>query len=509
MVSRVVATKQANGAPPNASNAPSASNETFTGLCEALNSHQQDLVKQEKQAVADIYSIEFTPDTLGAYQVADPGSSTVLSKTAMQNPNTAKNKLDPATNKVANNTKAWQVTAGTQIIQLIDQVMRGSRYITDQQNTKIEPVPDPKTGLQKQTSNPRPSNGITAWYKITMQSTQLKYDWIRKDHAYAIKYIVSPYALNQMASQYFPDSRYRGSHKSYYYWFTGENTQVLQFEQEYNNLYRLTVSGIGKDIQSKTTVDFREQYRKTYMPTSENRGQGLAGYTNEPADNAASFFYSPTDQARANLRIIGDPAWMQQGEVGLGVTAKNFNFNPFNPDGGINYESQEILFDLSFNPPTDYNLNTGITEVNNIRNQAHENRTYTAIRCKSIFRQGRFEQQLEGRMLIEYTDLAKQKAAVARPVATTAKPTIRKSNTNRINSVEEINYDNQGNPINSNAEPLKTPTPTTPTPAAPPRPPTSGAENLNGEQPPVTTANQSDPGQPPGAPNPQIIAREA
>ena len=327
--SRVAAANAAKqpGAPPNASNAPTATNETFTGLCEALNSHQRDLVKQEKQAVADIYSIDFTPETLGAYQVADPGSSTVLASTAMQNPNTAKNKLDPKSNKVANNTKAWQVTAGTQIIQLIDQVMRGSRFITDQQNTKIEPVPDPKTGLQKQTSNPRPGNGITSWYKITMQSTQLKYDWIRKDHAYAIKYIVSPYALNQMASQYFPDSRYRGSHKSYYYWFTGENTQVIQFEQEYNNLYRLTVSGIGKDLHTKTTVDFREQYRKTYMPTSENHGQGLGGYTNEPADSAASFFYSPTDQARANLRIIGDPAWMQQGEVGLGVSAKNFNFN--------------------------------------------------------------------------------------------------------------------------------------------------------------------------------------
>jgi hypothetical protein len=107
---------------------------------------------------------------------------------------------------------------------------------------------------------------------------------------------------------------------------------------------------------------------------------------------------------------VGDPAWMQQGEIAEGINAKNFNFNPFNNDGTINYDSQEVVFDISWNQPEDYNFNTGLVEVNNTgikpggtpRTQPQLNFTYTAIKCKNIFSKGRFEQDLEGRLLIEF-----------------------------------------------------------------------------------------------------------
>ena len=310
----------ATGAAPSvASAAPAATNKVFTGLCEALNAHQQYLVQTNQYEVADIYSIEFSPQAnLGSFQVVKPGS-TDLSNTATTNPTTAAAKLDSAQQQVNTNTQIWQVSAGTQIIQLIDQIMRSSRYITDQQNSQTSTVRDPVTGLQKQVPNQNNRTGTTAWYKVTMQATQLKYDNKRKDHAYSMKFIVTPYVITQMASQYFPDSRYRGSHKSYNYWFTGANTQILNFEQEYNSYYRLTLSGIGKNLSKQTTHDFRDQYRRTYMAASENHGQGQAGDANNPADSGASFLYSPTDQAKVNLKIVGDPAWMQQGEVGIEI----------------------------------------------------------------------------------------------------------------------------------------------------------------------------------------------
>ena len=404
--SAAAAAASTGAAPSAASAAPVATDKVFTGLCEALNAHQQYLVQTKKAQIADVYSIQFTPNgNLGAFQVVKPGQ-TDLSNTATTNPNTASAKLDSTKQQVNTKSQIWQVSAGTQIIQLIDQIMRSSSYITGQQNTQTNPVYDPVTGLQKQTANPNPGNGTTAWYKVTLLAKDLGYDNIRKDHAYNMTFIITPYAITQMSSQYFPDSRYRGSHKSYNYWFTGLNTQILNFEQEYNSYYRLTLTGTGKDLSKGTTHDFRDQYRRTYMATSENRGQGQSGYTNEAADNGASFLYSPTDQAKVNLKIVGDPAWMQQGEVGIGMVANAFNFNPYLADGTINYDSQEIVFDVSFNAPQDYNFSTGIVDVNSKTGQPQENFTYTAIKCKNTFSKGRFEQQLEGRLLIEYCMIA-------------------------------------------------------------------------------------------------------
>jgi hypothetical protein len=393
-------------APAKAPAAPGKTNDVFTGLVEALNTFQRRLADPKnpnrKYDVPDEYAIEFAPFTLGAATLKRQGT-TDKSNTPMQQRTPAA--LSSASNSVNTKASRISVSAGMQIVQFIDQVMRSSSYITDQQLYIV----DPET--QEIKPNPNPPGGIVAWYKVSVQAIQLGYDARRHDHAYRMTYIITPYAINSLPSDWFKNSRYRGSHKSYNYWFTGANKEILNFEQEYNSLYRLIISGLNVPVQQART-DFRDpnQYRRTFLPASENHAKGADGYVNEAGDNAASFLYSPSDQARAKLRIVGDPAWMQQGEIAEGVNNVNFNFNPFNNDGTINYDSQEVVFDISWNQPTDYDLNTGLMDVNNTgvqpggnpRTQPQLNFTYTAIKCKNIFSKGRFEQDLEGRLLIEF-----------------------------------------------------------------------------------------------------------
>jgi hypothetical protein len=382
--------------PPKASAAQAKTGAVYSSLVDALNQHQQQLVKDGKQEIADQYVIEFAPPDLASQALKQPGVSN-SDNTAMQSPNTAASVLNPSSNSINYNSQGWQVTAGQQIVQLIDQVMRSSTYITSQQSQIVD-----ENGQCK--ANPSSTNS-TAWYKISVSATPLGYDHTRRDFAYQLRYVVSPYAINQAASQYFPDSKYRGSHKSYNYWFTGLNTQILNFEQEYNNLYRIVISGIGHQVAQKVTSDFRDQMRRTYLPTSGQQTQGgNPAYVTEPGANLADFLYSPSDQAKCKLHIVGDPAWMQQGEVGPGIgSTTNFSFQPFNADGGINYDSQQIVFDISWNAPADYNLNTGTMDIqNNQYGQPVENVTYTAIKCKSTFSRGRFEQEIEGRALLEF-----------------------------------------------------------------------------------------------------------
>jgi hypothetical protein len=466
-----------NDPPANAPAAPKgATKDVFTGLAEALNTNQQLLVTQGKYTYADEYVIKFNPSTLAASKLKRQGA-TDKNKIGMQNDNSAANQLNSEKQSADLNSRSLQVSAGMQIVQFIDMVMRNSTYITDQQTVIYN------DGTQTLEANNNSKNGQTAWYKISVEATQLKYDPKRRDHAYRMTYMITPYAVNTMQSDYFPDSRYRGSHKRYNYWFTGANNEILNFEQDFNYLYRLIISGNAPKIQ-KSTSDFRgrDQYRKTYAPTSDENAKGADGYTNEPGDNAADFLYSPSDQAKIKLKIVGDPAWMQQGEVSSGL--KNFNFNPFNSDGGINFDSQEVVFDVSWNRPADYNFDTGVMDVNQKSTKdgmPQENATYTAIKCRNTFSKGKFEQEVEGRLMIEL-DKGTQNAEGRSVAGTSATQTTTAAANTRTTSTisttagnwsdidggqvvtkNDVTPDDPGQQSDSDPQPINSPAPEAPT----------------------------------------------
>ena len=391
--------------PPNATDAPKGNNvKIFSSLTEALNRHQEQLVSEGRYKVADIYEIDFAPATLGQSTITKPGI-TNKSSTAMQQGNTARDQADPATQNFDSTTRNWPVRAGTQIVQLIDQIMRTSSYITGQANVEI----DETTGEARPRLNSK--DGQVAWYKINVVAIPLEYDTERRDFAYRIKYLITPHAINSMQSEYFPDSRFRGVHKSYNYWFTGQNTQILNYEQEYNFLYTLTLSGQNQQYNRQFTSDSRDLYAKTFQTASAESDKGAKNEANEISANPADYLANSSDLINVRLRIVGDPAWLQQGEVASGVTLtpNNFDFRPFNSDGTINFDSGQVVFDISWNRPADYNFNTGLAEVtaknrtfNGTQNLPRDNLTYVATTCKSIFSRGKFEQELTGFQLVEY-----------------------------------------------------------------------------------------------------------
>ena len=403
--------------PPNAAAAPSGTNGLqFTGLVQALNTYQNDLVKKKIVAKADVYEIVFDPPALGAKKVINPGS-TDRSKTGGKNASSAKEALDPKTDAVRKNSQNFNIQAGTQIIQVIDQVMRNSDFIREQALWQVDSV------TQKLTPSAGTGTKQTVWYNITVDATQLDYDILRRDFAYHMKFIVTPYAITQMASEYFPNSEYRGSHKSYNYWFTGKNTQILSYEQTFNNLYNLVLSGEAA-TKVPTIIDQRDQYTRIPMPTTEQKTGQQTGYlTNSAADSAADYLYSPSDLKEVRMKIVGDPAFLQQDIVDTGLDGQSFNFNAFNRDGSINFNSGEIIFDISWNQPVDYNFETGVMNTtNSATGRDKQYNLYRLVSIKSHFSRGRFEQDIEGKQFVEWNDPPKAPTAKnpVRPV--TKKP---------------------------------------------------------------------------------------
>jgi hypothetical protein len=386
-------------APAKANAATSVNTTIRQGLMAALNNYQAELVARGTYQYPDTYSVEFANPSIASASIVVKGAD--KKSKPMTNATTAAGAIDPKKQSVDNSARTVSIVAGTQVVQAIDLILRSSSYITDQ----AEVVIDENNQLQK--SNGAPAQNL-AWYKINMRSTPGPYDYKRNDYSYNITYVISAYKINQMVSDYFLSPRYKGVHKQYNYWFTGENTEVLSYEQNYNALYSSVLSG-GPGGQF-----VNEAIKRNFQPRSGESSQGAAGRTNEIGANAADYLYNPNDLALVNLQIVGDPAWLQQGESFCGASAKNFNFNPFLPDGTINYDAQQILFEILINTPNDYNLSTGLIDPNTqgtiFQNgaqkpgAARQSYVYLATSCTSEFVKGKFTQVLKGSLLTYIPD---------------------------------------------------------------------------------------------------------
>lgn len=490
-------------APPKADAAPTTKLTVRQGIVAAMNQFQRDLVKSEQITYPDVYSVEFVTDAIAQAKIKKTGQDAKASPPPSGG--SAKEKLDSNTQSLDKTTRLLSITAGQPMVQVIDQLLKNSTYIEDQQLWKIIE----KTGAQ--VPNGAAASNL-AWYKISMQATPGQYDPKRNAPAYNIKYIIHPYKINDMISNYFTTPKYNGVHKQYNYWFTGLNTAILNYEQTYNTLYTQVLSGgpTNKNAIDQSTVQM------TPATASSQSSQGAKGKANEPAANAADYLYSPGDNNECTMTIIGDPAWLQQGETTFGVDSKNFNFKGFLPDGTINFDSQQILFEVLFNTPSDYNLNTGLMDPNSPESTQNKSTTATsqpganrksfifiANECISEFVKGKFTQTLKGSRINYFGDQAQKAGAVARPGANVAalgntvttgtasssrtpnnaigpngqnsipteQPSAGGPNTTGTNSAIAPTSEDQADANSANS-----PAPVIPRPATPPSPPTSDGD---------------------------------
>jgi hypothetical protein len=285
-----------------------------------------------------------------------------------------------------------------QIVQAIDLAIRNSSYITSQALTINH-----EDGTQSQNID---RTEPMRWFKINMEAEQLDYDRYRNDRAYKIRFVISEYEVPNFNSVYFPVSKFRGVHKSYPYWFTGQNTAVLDYTATFNTLYNITITGTtpqnsGAARQRRAfTSSMRDIAKYTYASASTESRAGAFNQANEIGANASEYLYSPGDLAIAKIKIIGDPAWIQQGSIGGGVSVQDFSYAPFLSDGTINFDASQVMFEIAWQRPQDYDIATGLADpyrgAQLEARQPLQSNVYIAYKVVSEFKQGKFEQNIEG-----------------------------------------------------------------------------------------------------------------
>jgi len=504
---------------PNTTAAPTNVLTANRGLVKALNDTQQQLVKQGIFDQADVYDIRFIGDDAGELygarlELLDKDIVKKRTASAKANPST----INPDRGYVDLKTRSYPVVAGTSIVQVIDLMIRNSTYISNQSLV----IYDEKGNAQP---NKNRSNAPLKWFTIAMHAEPLKWDNKRNDYAYRIVYSISSRLVKNVVSRYFVSPAFTGVAKRYPYWFTGQNTAVLEYKEDLNTLYQFTVSGgrteLGQEIESQrdvslanATFNLLDIASYTYFPRSLENSAGGNGPQLEAAANLAEQLYSPYDLREVRIKILGDPAWIAQGSVVRAPNNQMFSGTSlaegFLPDGTIAFENQDVLFEIAWQKPVDYDTATGVADP--YRNDPTRNRNpfqsriYLAKRVISEFTKGSFYQTLEGAAYYIPTDLLKATVAVGEltPSASggggfinggygsigTGTASVQRENAaqNAVNNTAAVQGGTYNNgavsqpAVSNNAVPTTTAAAPTPggldlRPAPPPKPATDGTNN--------------------------------
>lgn len=390
--SEAVATPSVNA--PNSANASETTNKyQIVSLQDALNYEEKKHIAQGLFDIANQYVIEIASPVIANALVGTDKGFPDLSNSPMTDASNPKNTSEDA-QTTDRKKRVVGIAAGTPIIQAIEMIIRQSTFITDQADivydqTTDQPLPIPTT-----------KNRPFAWFKVNMKSEQLQYDNKRNDYAYKISYIISLYNITGMDSPYFPTGQFRGVHKSYPYWFTGQNTAVLDYKATFNYAWTSLISGSADQQARGGAFSLSQIRKKVFSPRSAESSQGFKNRGGEVAASAAAYLYDQGALGEVNLKIIGDPAWLAQGELWPGVDANNFDYKPFLPDGTINFDASQPMFEIRYNKPVDYDIGTGLMNPDPNRlgpdNQNLISYVYRANTVESVFVDGQFTQQLQG-----------------------------------------------------------------------------------------------------------------
>jgi hypothetical protein len=374
------------------------------GLEIALNDHQQTLYNQGKIEYPTTYTFEFAP---GSEEIAEAllvNASEFNQYLLGINSSGAKN-TDEADERIGLYTqvtptvKNWKFRTQTRITEILEVVIKYSSYMTAALKELYDNTdePDPFTGDYVILQSGQRAN--IAWFSVYAEFTNPRYDTIQQDWIFDIKYIIQKYETPYVLSPYAnPGAQYYGPHKKYSYWFTGQNTEVIKYEQTFNNAYFLNVVAAPDNTNSNTTV------KVGGSPSDGVRAGDITGRYSEAVNNYVTTLYDPSSQVSASLEIMGDPDYL-----GAPYSSSiNQLFNKFYGSDGftISGSGGQVFIEIDFREAVDYDELTGLMMINdqisfysNPWNKSNADKlirglVYQVSAVEHRFVRGKFTQQL-------------------------------------------------------------------------------------------------------------------
>lgn len=425
------------------------------GLFTALTKKEKDRVAKKSQKLENEFEVVFLGEAenlikeaslvndadLAKYRWGDTGSEKTIDV------NDSKNATPPKPEQ-----RIFTFNHDTSIISALETIIKKSSFMVDALKTVYANVKQPNPE-QKDYEKTEKEPGTIRWFNISANVVKADWDDMIADWAYKIIYTIQIYDIPSIETPYSEAARkYYGAHKKYEYWFTGKNTEILDFNFNFDNLYFNAALGLDK-IPTDSAAKSRGGRESTNPGTIANNSGPSVGNSNTTAgnnglkedpppegsgDKAASAkvggAVSIKPDIRQNgdktaglgvsleaqnsvetylndigayysgrMRILGDPDFL----VRDAVVSVNSLYNQFYDTNGftVNAQGGQVFIEVKIKEGKDYRVKSGLQEINEsilfvnyppeVKAISNNSIIYMVSQVDSVFQGGRFEQTLD------------------------------------------------------------------------------------------------------------------
>jgi hypothetical protein len=316
---------------------------------------------------------------------------------------------NPANEKANQNTNPSKIglkLANDQpIVQAINDIVKQSQFMENQVKVLYPNKPDPDDKKKDQdTITPDSPSKTISWISSMAKITNLKWDTKINNYSYDIEYGISSYNTPAVPSPVVDSSNaYPGPVKRYEYWYTGQNSEVLHYEQQFDQLYTNFVVGTGND-SSQNAINTADGIQ----PNQSRAGRSI-GSAGASINSYMTSLFSPGELAKAKITILGDPDLLPAyPSFGDGQIYDQYYTSQ---QGGksVNFAGGQTFIEIHFNEGIDYNNAEGVMDINssillveypaNIQTDLDSRGggiIYQLTEVTSVFQGGNFKQILTG-----------------------------------------------------------------------------------------------------------------
>ena len=262
------------------------------------------------------------------------------------------------------------------IVKVITDIVKQSQFTASQLSILYDSTlqADPITqsyNVQK----PAEQKKSLGWINITPQISNIRYDTTTRDFAYTITYFITKYNTPILDTPYVSGPKiYPGPHKRYDYWYTGKNTEVLNFEQTLDNTFIHVVQGVGDIVEANSIGYLGTNTENSNLPSPSvapvavglNQTQPRSGRLGLGFNSQNSFLTALYDQASwlsSKITILGDPDFLPVEATYNEQIIYDEYYGVGSNKYTINASGGQVFIEIDFEEPVDYE-NDGLLSVN-------------------------------------------------------------------------------------------------------------------------------------------------
>jgi hypothetical protein len=386
-------------------------NDYISSLFAKMNKEQEDLVKNKAIKIPNIYKVKYLGDAelrIGNAKIVTESDLRKSTWEGSQAKTTAESNDSAGVKSTPNPTKKiHKVASGTMLLQAITNIIKFSAYVEDALKAvlKANLQPDPKTKTADQVTNTDPA--VVSWFNVSVELSKPDWDSQTNDWAYTMTFLISTYETPVIFSAYSnPGMKYYGPHKRYEYWFTGQNSEVLEYSQNFDNTYFNVALNTDPNTDPRATPEENAATQSKQVAVVPGKPQGDTTSRLGPGGQAQNSYvtslYDPGSYASAKVKILGDPDFL----VVESATSINELYSAFYGTNGytVSANGGQVFIEIDFKEAVDYKNSTGTMSINDsIMFWAYPEEiakeikgvSYMVTQVNSNFSNGRFVQDLD------------------------------------------------------------------------------------------------------------------